>query len=73
MRIAQGAVERSKRAIPTGPIMALGQFASKCPEDFFRCKRPILHVFDWPAHEETDAKEGEIDLDAAGNSADSTS
>jgi hypothetical protein len=44
----------------------MGQLASERAEDLFRRKRAIFHVFDWPAHEEADAKEGEIDLDAAG-------
>ena len=65
----EGVVEALEARVPRrGVIQAMGQLASELAEDLFRRKRAIFHVFDWPAHEEADAKEGEIDLDAAGGS-----
>ena len=41
------------------------QFSRERAEDFFRSHRAIGHVLDWPAHDEPDAEEREVDLDSA--------
>jgi hypothetical protein len=57
----EGAIEALEARVPRrGVIQAMGQLASEFAEDLFRRKRAIFHVFDWPAHEEADAKQGDL-------------
>jgi hypothetical protein len=37
-----------------------GSLSSELAEDLFWGKRAVFHVLDWPAHEEADAKKGEL-------------